>query len=248
MESLKVGFILPADLKEKYFGKRVELTLTKKTNRQKTNKAILRILETHYGNSSTALKFGTRFQLLVSTILSAQSTDVQVNKITRDLFRDYPDPQSFLRLSQGQLEEKIRKIGLYRNKARSILGACKMIIEEFNGEVPKTREGLMKLSGVGRKTANVVLSVGFNQNAFAVDTHVFRVANRLGLTDSKNPLESEMQLMEAVPEEKWRHAHHWLIWHGRKICKAQRPLCQACPLTDFCRYYIKRGDSATRKR
>jgi endonuclease-3 len=211
--------------------------LTKKKNPQKINRAILGILEAHYGNSSTALKFRTRFQLLVSTILSAQSTDVQVNKITEDLFRECPDPSSFLRLSQRQLERRIRKIGLYRNKAKSIMGACKMIMEEFNGRVPGTREGLMKLPGVGRKTANVVLSVGFNQNAFAVDTHVFRVANRLGLTDSKNPLESEMQLMEAVPEEKWRHAHHWLIWHGRKICKAQRPLCEVCFLNAYCRFY-----------
>ena len=222
--------------------------MTKKKNPQKINRAILGILETHYGNTSTALKFRTRFQLLVSTILSAQSTDVQVNKITTDLFREYPDPPSLLRLSQGQLEEKIRKIGLYRNKAKSILGACKMIVEEFNGRVPGTREGLMKLPGVGRKTANVVLSVGFNQNAFAVDTHVFRVANRLGLTDSKNPLESEMQLMESVPEGKWKHAHHWLIWHGRKICKAQKPLCQLCPLTNFCQYYKKYGVSTAKKR
>lgn len=221
--------------------------MIKKKNLQKTNKAILQILEKHYGKTTTALKFGTRFQLLVSTILSAQSTDVQVNKITKDLFRGYPDPKSFLKLSLEELENKIRKIGLYRNKAKSILGACKTIVEEFNGKVPDTREGLMKLPGVGRKTANVVLSVGFNQNAFAVDTHVFRVANRLGLTNSKNPMESEIQLMEAVPEKKWKHTHHWLIWHGRKICKAQKPLCEICPLKAFCQYYKKRGDFITKK-
>lgn len=213
--------------------------MTKKKKPDKTNQAILQLLEEHYGNTSTALKFGTRFQLLVSTILSAQSTDVQVNKITGDLFRDHPDPKSFLKLSLEELENRIRKIGLYRNKARSILGACKMIVEDFDGEIPDTREGLMKLPGVGRKTANVVLSVGFNQNAFAVDTHVFRVANRLGLTNSKNPLESEMQLMEVVPEEKWRRAHHWLIWHGRKICRAQKPLCEVCFLNEYCKFYRK---------
>lgn len=217
--------------------------MIKKKNFHKTNKPMLQILEKHYGNTSTALKFRTRFQLLISTILSAQSTDVQVNKITKELFREYPDPKSFLKLSLEELENRVRKIGLYRNKAKNIMGACKMIVEEFDGEVPDTREGLMKLPGVGRKTANVVLSVGFNQNAFAVDTHVFRVANRLGLTNAKNPLESEMQLMEVVPEEKWRHAHHWLIWHGRKICKAQKPLCEECPLQTFCQYYDKYGDS-----
>lgn len=208
-----------------------------KRNSQKSNKAILQFLEQHYGKTTTALKFGTRFQLLVSTILSAQSTDVQVNKITKNLFREYPDPKSFLKLSTKELENKIRKIGLYRSKAKSILAACKMIVEEFNGKVPDTRENLMKLPGVGRKTANVVLSVGFNQNAFAVDTHVFRVANRLGLTDSKSPLESEMQLMKVVPEQKWKKAHHWLIWHGRMICKAPKPRCEVCPLEMHCLYF-----------
>jgi endonuclease-3 len=166
-----------------------------------------------------------------------------VNKITKDLFREYPDPQSFLKLSLKELEDKIRQIGLYRNKAKNILAACKMLVEEFNGTVPNTREKLMKLPGVGRKTANVVLSVGFNQNAFAVDTHVFRVANRLGLTNSKNPFESEKQLMEVVPEQKWKNAHHWLIWHGRKICKAQKPLCEICSLKTYCKYFLKQDIS-----
>lgn len=208
-----------------------------KINSAKTNNAILEILEKQYGKTTTALEFGTLFQLLVSTILSAQSTDVQVNLITKDLFKEYPDPKSFLKLSHKQLENKIKRIGLYRNKARSILAACKMIAEDFNGKVPNTREALMKLPGVGRKTANVVLSVGFDQNAFAVDTHVFRVANRLGLTNAKNPYETEMQLMKVVPEEKWKEAHHWLIWHGRKICKAQKPQCEICPVSKHCRFY-----------
>ena len=208
-----------------------------KRNSPKTNKEILEILEQHYGTTTTALEFGTLFQLLISTILSAQSTDVQVNKITGDLFKENPDPESFLKLSTEELENKIMRIGLYRNKARSMLAASKMIVEEFNGKVPNTREALMKLPGVGRKTANVVLSVGFDQNAFAVDTHVFRVANRLGLTDAQNPYETEMQLMKVVPEDKWKKAHHWLIWHGRKICKAQKPQCKICPLNEHCRYY-----------
>jgi len=208
-----------------------------KRNSAKTNNAILEILEKHYGKTTTALEFGTLFQLLVSTILSAQSTDVQVNKTTKDLFKKYPDPKSFLKLSNKQLENKIKQIGLYRNKARSILAACKMIAEDYGGKVPNTREALMKLPGVGRKTANVVLSVGFDQNAFAVDTHVFRVANRLGLTQAKNPYEAEMQLMEVVSENKWKEAHHWLIWHGRKICRAQKPLCEICLLNEHCKFY-----------
>ncbi len=222
--------------------------MTAKKNSQKTNKAILQILEQHYGKTTTALDFGTLFQLLVSTVLSAQTADVQVNKITKNLFKEYPDPKSFLRLSVQELENKIRRIGLYRNKARSILAACKMIVEEFNGKVPNTREALMKLPGVGRKTANVVLSVGFNQNAFAVDTHVFRVANRLGLTNAKNPYETEMQLMEVVPEENWKKTHHWIIWHGRKICKAQKPQCEICPLNPHCQYYQQTTKSSDKKR
>jgi endonuclease-3 len=221
--------------------------MSRKTNSQKSKKATLQILEQHYGKTTTALKFGTRFQLLVSTILSAQSTDVQVNKITKSLFKKYADPKSFLKLSSTQLENKIKKIGLYRNKAKSILASCKMIMEEFNGEVPDTREKLMQLPGVGRKTANVVLSVGFDQNAFAVDTHVFRVANRLGLTNSKTPLESEMQLMKVVPEHKWKKAHHWLIWHGRMICKAQKPRCEICPLKIYCLYFQQKSISQSKE-
>lgn len=213
----------------------------------KTNEAILEILEEHYAETTTALDYGTLFQLLVSTILSAQATDVQVNKVTRDLFKRYPAPQSFLKLSVEELEDRIKSIGLYRNKARSILAACKMIVDEFEGKVPNTRETLMKLPGVGRKTANVVLSVGFNQNAFAVDTHVFRVANRLGLTKARNPYETEMQLMKVVPEKKWKKAHHWLIWHGRRICKAPKPQCEICPLNDHCRYYQEINKSSQKK-
>ncbi len=198
---------------------------------------VLDILKETYGHTGTALKFRSPFQLLVSTMLAAQSTDKQVNKITRDLYRDYPDPQSFLKLSVEELEEKIKSIGLYRNKARNILATARMLVEKYGGKVPQTREELVKLPGVGRKTANVVLSVGFNHDAIAVDTHVFRVSNRIGLAKASTPEKTEQQLMENIPREEWSAAHHWLIWHGRQICKAQNPRCEICPLRDYCEYY-----------
>ncbi len=201
--------------------------------------AVLQILKDKYGNTSTALQYLNHFQLLISTMLAAQSTDKQVNKITRQLYKDYPDAESFLKLTVEHLEEKIKSIGLYRNKARNILASCKMLIDKFGGEVPKNREELVQLPGVGRKTANVVLSVGFDYDAIAVDTHVFRVSNRIGLAASKNVENTERQLMENIPQEEWSNAHHWLIWHGREICKAQKPLCEICPLTDYCEYFRK---------
>ncbi len=204
---------------------------------KKEIRRVLDILKETYGQTGTALKFRTPFQLLVSTMLAAQSTDKQVNKITRDLYRDYPDPQSFLKLSVEELEEKIKSIGLYRNKARHILATAKMLVEKYHGQVPQTREELVKLPGVGRKTANVVLSVGFNHDAIAVDTHVFRVSNRIGLANAPTPEKTELQLMENIPREEWSTAHHWLIWHGRQICKAQNPRCEVCPLRDYCEYY-----------
>jgi endonuclease-3 len=198
---------------------------------------ILQILQHTYGNTTTALKYGTRFQLLVSTILSAQTTDKQVNKITENLYSEYPDAAAFLRLSQTELEAKIKAIGLYRSKAKNILATCKILMEKYNGEVPETRGELEKLPGVGRKTASVVLSVGFNQDAIAVDTHVFRVSNRIGLVNTKTAEKTELQLMEVIPQNYWSAAHHWLIWHGRIICKAQNPKCTECPISYHCSYY-----------
>lgn len=198
---------------------------------------VLDKLEKEHGNTGTALKFQTPFQLLVSTMLAAQSTDKQVNKITQNIYPNYPDAHSFLKLSREQLEEMIKSIGLYRNKAKNILATAKMLVEEYHGEVPRTREELVKLPGVGRKTANVVLSVGFGQDAIAVDTHVFRVSNRIGLAQASTVEETEKQLMKNIPREKWSQAHHWLIWHGRRICKAQNPRCEACPVSDWCRFH-----------
>jgi len=198
---------------------------------------VLEILKKEYGGTGTALNFKTPFQLLVATMMAAQSTDKQVNKITEQLFKEYPDAQAFARLAPEELEEKIKKVGLFRSKARNIVATARKILSDYGGEVPRTRQELMKLPGVGRKTANVVISVAFDQDAIAVDTHVFRVANRIGLANAKTPRETEEQLMANIPREKWSAAHHWLIWHGRKVCKAQNPRCDACPLTPYCEYY-----------
>ncbi len=199
--------------------------------------AVLQVLEAQYGHTTTALKYQNDFQLLVATMLSAQSTDNQVNKITGRLFRECPDVESFAALSLEDLEEKIKQVGLYRSKAKNILAASKMILNDFGGKVPQTLEELTRLPGVGRKTANVVMSTAFAIPAIAVDTHVFRVANRIGLAEAKNELNTELQLQKNIPREKWARAHHWLIWHGRKICKAQNPRCEICPVREYCQYF-----------
>ncbi len=197
---------------------------------------ILEILEKRYGGTSTALTYKTPFQLLISTMLAAQSTDVRVNIVTKELFRLYPNPENFARLSTKELEDRIRTVGLYKTKAKNIIAASRMLIGEFDGKVPADRSALQQLPGVGRKTANVVLSIAGKVPAIAVDTHVFRVSNRMGLAKANNVLETENQLMDNIPREKWSDAHHWLIWHGRKICKARKPLCGQCPAVDYCQY------------
>ena len=201
-----------------------------------SKKQILARLKNMYPNVRSGLKFNNPFELLIATILSAQSTDKQVNKITKELFSKYPDVYALSKLTQDQLEGEIKSIGLYKNKSKNILAACKMIIDKFQGKIPETREELMELPGVGRKTANVVLSNAFQIPALAVDTHVLRVANRLGLAQSNNPMETEKQLMEVIPKEDWSQAHHWLIWHGRLVCKARNPQCEKCGLNDLCTF------------
>jgi endonuclease-3 len=195
---------------------------------------VLDILEAEYGATTTALKFNNVFQLLVATMMSAQSTDDQVNKITATLFQEYPDAESFARLYPEVLEQKIKRVGLFRSKAKNIVAAANMILNDFEGEIPRSREELTKLPGVGRKTANVVISVAFGIPAIAVDTHVFRVSNRIGLAGAKNEVNTEHQLEKNIPREKWAMAHHWLIWHGRKVCKARNPRCETCPLQEYC--------------
>jgi endonuclease III len=204
---------------------------------RKKIRIVLKILQNKYSDKTTALQFQDPFQLLVSTILSAQSTDVQVNKITRSLYRKYPDARSFMYLGQEELEKKIKSIGLYKNKARNIIASSKILVEKYQGRVPDNREELISLPGVGRKTANVVLSVGFKQDAIAVDTHVFRVSNRIGLANASDPQKTELDLMKNIPQHDWSAAHHWLIWHGRIICKAQNPKCPDCPIKDHCLFY-----------
>lgn len=200
-------------------------------------KVVLKILEADYGNTTTALTFESDFQLLIATIMSAQSTDVQVNKITKPLFARYPDAAAIAGLSLQELEEHIKKVGLYRSKAKNIYATVRILLEKYNGAVPRTRKELEALPGVGRKTANVVMSVAFDIPAIAVDTHVFRVSNRIGLAEANTERKTENQLMENIPENKWSMAHHWLIWHGRKICKAQKPQCEICPLQSHCEYF-----------
>ena len=198
---------------------------------------VLELLKKEYNNTTTALDFGTSFQLLISTILSAQSTDKRVNIVTKNLFRDYPNAGSFLTLSLEEMEEKIKTVGLYKTKAKNVLATCRLLVDKYDGNVPESREALMELPGVGRKTANVVLSIATDFQAIAVDTHVFRVSNRIGLAEAKDVRQTEEDLMKNIPQKDWSDAHHWLIWHGRKICRARNPLCEECFLTEFCKYY-----------
>ena len=203
-----------------------------------TRKKILSLLKVQYKDTTTALTFTSPFQLLISTMMAAQSTDVRVNIVTKNLFPDYPDANSFLSLSVAELEEKIKTVGLYKSKAKNILATCKILVENYNSKVPDTREELVTLPGVGRKTANVVLSIAHDFDAIAVDTHVFRVSNRIGMANAKNVKLTEEHLMQNIPKKDWSDAHHWLIWHGRKICKARNPLCDECFLQKYCKYFI----------
>lgn len=201
---------------------------------------ILATLETVYHDAGPELKFNSPFELLISVILSAQCTDARVNKVTKELFANYNTPQAVSEMDIELLESFIKSCGLYKSKAKNIKATATTLLDSFNGNVPQTREELMSLPGVGRKTANVILSVGYGKPAFAVDTHVFRVANRLGLAPAKTPEDVEKQLTAIIPEQKWGKAHHWLIHHGRRICHAQKPACTSCPLCDNCKYYISK--------
>ena len=200
-------------------------------------KIILEELKRLYPDAKCELNHETPFQLLVATILSAQTTDKKVNEVTESLFRDYPDVDAFLTLSIDELEERIKQIGLYRSKAKNILIMCNQLKSKFNGEVPKTMEEITSLAGAGRKTANVVLSNAFGVPSIAVDTHVFRVSNRLGLADSDNVLEVEKQLQAELPKKEWSLTHHLLIFHGRRCCIARNPKCNECPHTNRCKYF-----------
>jgi endonuclease-3 len=187
-----------------------------------------------------ALNFSTPYELLIAVILSAQCTDERVNKVTAKLFENYNTPEKMLSLSQDGLEKYIFSCGLYKSKAEHILSASRDILEKFNGEVPKTLDELRSLAGVGRKTANVVYSVAFKGDAIAVDTHVFRVSNRIGLVNEQNVLNTEKGLMKILDQKDWSRAHHYLIYLGRSFCKAKNPDCENCPIKEECAKKIKR--------
>ena len=201
---------------------------------------ILCELENLYPQAAPALHFNSPYELLVAVILSAQCTDERVNKVTAELFKEYNTPQKMLTLSQQELEKRIFSCGFYRNKAAHILSASRDIIEKFGGRVPADHAALKTLAGVGQKTANVVYAVAFGGDAIAVDTHVFRVSNRLGLAHAATPEKTELQLNAAIPKDMWSRAHHWLIFHGRRVCHSQRPDCANCTLKTWCEYYNNR--------
>jgi len=203
-----------------------------------TKKAILAELRRLYPDAGPELNFSNPFETLVATMLSAQCTDKQVNKVTPAVFARYPDAAAMAQAPVEELYPMVKSCG-FSSKAGNIIAASKLLVERHGGEVPNDMEALTALPGVGRKTANVVMANAFQVPAIAVDTHVFRVSNRLGLAQADDVLNTEKQLMRAIPKEDWRDAHHWLIFHGRRICKAQRPLCSECTLKEMCAYVRK---------
>ena len=187
----------------------------------------------------TELQYRNTYTLLVAVVLSAQATDVGVNRATKELFKTVDTPEKMVKLGEAGLVQHIKTIGLYRNKAKNVIALSRMLIEHHGGEVPRDRDALQALPGVGRKTANVVLNVAFGEPTIAVDTHIFRVSNRTGLAPGKDVVEVEKKLEKAVPPEYRLHAHHWLILHGRYVCKARKPDCPVCPVSDLCRFKAK---------
>ena len=197
---------------------------------------ILAELERLYPDAKPALHFKNPYQLLVAVILSAQCTDVKVNAVTPALFAAYPDAHALAKADPLDVEGYIRTCGLYHNKARNLVATASALVNQYGGEVPADHEKLTQLPGVGRKTANVVMSCAFGADAIAVDTHVFRVSNRLGLADANDVLKTEQQLMQNIPKNKWSLAHHWIIFHGRRVCAARKPDCENCTLRTWCEY------------
>ncbi len=197
---------------------------------------VLALLDREYGTDTRCyLHFGADHELLIAVMLSAQCTDARVNLVTPELFAKFPTLEAFANASYEEVGEVIRSCGFFRTKAKDLVECAKLLLDRHGGKVPDTMEALTALPGVGRKTANVVLSNAFGIPAFAVDTHVFRVSNRLGLCRADTVEETERQMTKLIPREKWGLAHHWLIWHGRRLCKAQRPLCAECALNGLCK-------------
>lgn len=197
----------------------------------------LDILEETYPDAHCELDHKSPFELLVATILSAQCTDIRVNKVTSEMFKKYNKPEDFANIDINKLEGIIKECGLFRNKAKNIKASSSVILENYNGEVPNTISELMKLPGVGKKTANVVASTAFGVPAIAVDTHVFRVSNRIGFVHEKNVLDTERALQNKIDKSRWTKAHHLFIFHGRRCCTARNPRCESCTINKICRYY-----------
>lgn len=199
-------------------------------------KAVLDKLEEEYPDAGCALHYDSIFHLLIAVVLSAQTTDASVNKITPNLFSTYKYPSQLATANSKDVEALIKTLGLYKNKAKSLVGIGKMLCDLYDGEVPRDFSELQKLPGVGRKTANVVMSVGFGEPHIAVDTHVFRVSNRIGLVDEDDVLKTEKALMKVIPKNRWSHMHHVLIFHGRRCCTARNPKCHECCIKNVCKY------------
>lgn len=199
-------------------------------------KEVLDILEKTYPEAECALHHKNVFQLIVAVALSAQTTDKSVNVVTPSLFERYPDAEALAAADVEEVSEYIKRIGMYKTKAKNIVGMAQKLVSDYDGQVPEDYDALVGLPGVGRKTANVVLSVGFGHQRIAVDTHVFRVANRIGLVHEKDVLKTELSLMERIPEERWSRTHHSLIYHGRQCCDARKPKCDDCPINMLCEY------------
>lgn len=199
-------------------------------------KEVLDILEKTYPEAECALHHKNVFQLIVAVALSAQTTDKSVNVVTPSLFERYPDAEALAAADVEEVSEYIKRIGMYKTKAKNIVGMAQRLVSDYDGQVPEDYDALVSLPGVGRKTANVVLSVGFGHQRIAVDTHVFRVANRIGLVHEKDVLKTELSLMERIPEERWSRTHHSLIYHGRQCCDARKPKCDDCPINMLCEY------------
>lgn len=209
---------------------------TKKQTKKQTIE-ILDLLADQHPDAHCELVHSSAFELLVATILSAQCTDVRVNIVTEEMFKKYNQPQDFKDLSIGQIEDMIKTCGLYKSKAKKIKETSSILVDLYGGQVPDNLEDLVKLPGVGRKTAGVVLSNAFGIPAIAVDTHVFRVSNRIGIVKETTPEKTEFALMKAIPKDRWTHSHHLLIFHGRRVCKARKPECSNCSISHMCNYY-----------
>lgn len=214
------------------------LSQVRKEKNMRVTKAIkaeqLKLLKEHYFDAKPALEYNNDFELLVAVVLSAQCTDERVNIVTKRLFPELNTPEAMFSIGVKKLETLIKDCGLYKSKAKNLIATCHILIEKYKGALPRTIEELVELPGVGRKTANVVVSVLWGIPAIAVDTHVFRVSNRLKLGIAKTPEEMELKLQKAIPKEDWAAAHHWLIYHGRQRCKARKPLCEECFLSTLC--------------